>query len=249
MAGVALQHPASPARRDLGLAPILEAAGFNAAGVLSARGYDALVPSAWRTSAQLPGARAAVVLGCGGRGFGEALQRALEADSSEHPVDRFTARVVDAAADALREQGHETRALYYWERRAGEFADFVALGRACGLGEPGRLGVLLHPAYGPWISLRALLLTRREIGPTSPDADFAPCRKCPAPCATACEGNTVGVERFDTAACLSTALTHAECRTACPARRACVLGRRHVYPPALERRYRSAVISAVKSRS
>ncbi|HJO25162.1 MAG: hypothetical protein QF890_16045 [Myxococcota bacterium] len=233
----------------LALSPILAAAGFNAAGVLSARGYDALVPSAWQTSALLPGARALVVLGCGGREFGEAFQRAPEAQSTEHPVDRFTARVVDAAADALREQGHETRALYYWERRAEEFADFVALGRACGLGATGRLGVLLHPTYGPWISLRALLLTRREIGPTSPEVDFTPCPKCPAPCASACEGDAVGIERFDKAACLSTALIHAECRTACPARRACVLGHRHVYPPALERRYRSAVISAVKSRS
>ena len=228
--------------RALGLDPGLEQAGFNVAGVLARERYDALVPQAWRSPALLPGAGAALVLGCGGRAFGEAFARSPEARAASHPLDRFTARVVREAATAHARTWGATRGLFYWERRGGVFADLVALGRECGLGVPGRLGVLLHPTYGPWMSLRAILLTAARLEPTAPLRDFEPCRGCPAPCARACPGGAVGALAFDTAACLATTRVHAPCREACAARRACVLGPDHAYPPALERRYRAAVV-------
>jgi epoxyqueuosine reductase QueG len=234
--------------RALGLDPGLEEAGINAAGVLAAQRYDDLVPPAWHSPELLPGARAAVVLGCGGRAFGEAFGGSAEARAETHPVDRFTARVVERAATALGERGTPTRALFYWQRRDGRFADFVALGRACGLGGPGRLGVLIHPRYGPWISLRAVLLTTAPLATTPRSADFAPCRECPAPCAAACPGAAVGADGFDAAACLRTTRTHSACAQRCAARRACVIGREHAYAPDLERRYRRAVVAAASPR-
>ena len=78
------------------------------------------------------------------------------------------------------------RALFAFERRGGVYADFVELGRLAGLGAPSRLRLLLHPLYGPWMSLRAIVLTRAqwEIGAAGP-LGFDPCRDCPAPCEAA----------------------------------------------------------------
>ncbi len=231
----------APTPTALGLDPRLEGAGFNAAGALPTQRYDALVPPAWRAERLLPGARSAALLGCGGRAFGEAVARSPCAEP--HPIDRFTRRAVEAAVGVLERRGARGRALFYWERRDGEFADFVALGRACGLGEPGRLGVLLHPHYGPWFSIRALILTSAELQQTGPLRDFAPCEGCPAPCEAACPGGAVRAEGFDAGACARTSEARPGCRERCDARRACVVGREHRYPDALERRFRRAALA------
>lgn len=225
--------------RALGLDARLEAAGFNVAGVLDIAGYDSHVPTVWNSSNLLPAARSALVLACGGRAFGAALNAAHSLPADD-PIDGLTARVVGAAANSL---GGSTRTLFYWEQRGGAFADFVALGRACGIGAPSRLGLLLHPVYGPWLSIRAVLLTALVLPPTPPLPDFEPCTGCSAPCAKACPGDALAGASFDGQACARTTLGHAPCRARCDARHACVVGREHSISPELERRHREAVVS------
>lgn len=224
-----------------GLDPGLEAAGFNVAGVLTPARYDALVPPAWRCAALLPRARAVVVLGCGGRAFGRALRAALPVAHAggplpltpPDPVERFSEQVVGAAASALRAAGCDARAAFSWQRRGGDFADFVALARACGCGAPSRLGLLLHPEYGPWLALRALLLSAQPLAPTPPLAG-SPCDGCAAPCAVACHGRALPPAGFDAAACARTRLRDPRCALRCDARRACVVGPTHAYDAELE---------------
>ncbi|MBW2269915.1 MAG: hypothetical protein JRH16_15190 [Deltaproteobacteria bacterium] len=224
----------------------LEEAGIDVAGVLTARAFDAAVPAAWRTAALLPSAQSAAVLGCSGRAFGAAFERSPEArDGAADPIDRFTARVVEGAARELRARGAQARALFYWERRSGRFADFVALGRACGLGMPGRLGVLIHPTLGPWIALRAVLLTSETLAPTPSGDGLDACASCPAPCSLACPADAPRAAGFDVQACIRETRAHEPCRVGCAARRACVVGSEHAYPPALERRLRAAVVQGL----
>jgi epoxyqueuosine reductase QueG len=109
------------------------------------------------------------------------------------------------------------------------YADFVALGHAAGLGVPSRLGLLIHPEFGPWLSLRAAILCERTLVPTPELVRFEPCAGCPAPCAGACHGEALAGARFDTAACLATRLREPACKARCDARRACVYGREHAY--------------------
>jgi hypothetical protein len=121
------------------------------------------------------------VIGSGGRALWDAFERAPEFASGEaDPLDAYTRRVAEAAARELA----PSRALFAFERRAGQYADFVELGRLAGLGAPSRLRLLLHPVYGPWMSLRAVVLAAGHWDPGAPPASpsFDPCRKCPAPC-------------------------------------------------------------------
>jgi ferredoxin len=224
--------------------PQLAAAGFNASGILSARDYDALVPAAWRSDALLAEARSAVVLGCGGRAFADAFARSPEAQSLplRDPIDRFSTRVVHEMIATMPDGGRSARALFYWERHENRYADFVALGRACGLGWDSRLAMLLHPAFGPWISIPAVVLTLDVLEPTPAQAGPAPCIGCHAPCASACPGGALEFERFDIDACSRTTLSLAPCRQRCDARRACVVGREHAYRAEAEQMFRSAVV-------
>ncbi len=209
----------------------LQAEGLNLLGCLGRARYDALVPRAWQAAQVLPAARSVLVVASGGRALFEAFRAAPESRLARDPLDAYTRRVVEAAAERL---ARPTRALFAFERRGGAFADFVALGRAAGLGSPSRLGLLLHPVYGPWLSIRALLLTARELPETPERAGFDPCRGCPAPCADACPGRAVGPARFDANACAATRRREPGCRARCAARRACVVGPEHAYAPAAE---------------
>ena len=209
--------------------PVLAAAGLNLRGCLRVERYDALVPPAWRAQSLLPPARSALVLAAGGRGFFEAFRASPEARFFSDPLDAYTRRQAEAVADRLA-----GRALFAFERMDGSYADFVALGRAGGLGAPSRLGLLLHPEYGPWMSIRAVVLTRCELAETHPLSSFDPCRGCAAPCARACRGQAFAGEGFDVARCAATRRREAGCRRRCDARRACIIGTGNRYAEAAE---------------
>jgi hypothetical protein len=189
---------------------MLDAAGFGLRGELPIARYDGAVPAAWRSASVLPDARTAIVVASGGRSLWDAFERAPEFGSDVDPLDAYTRRVTEAAAEELETRWDGARAVFAFERRGGQYADFVALGRLAGLGAPSRLHLLLHPVYGPWMSLRAVVLTRLEweAGPCGPLA-FDPCPDCPAPC-------------------------EAPGLTPTARRRACVVGPEHAYSEAAQ---------------
>jgi hypothetical protein len=226
----------------------LDAAGFDLRGVLPVAAYDALVPPPWRSAAQQPVARSAVLLACGGRALFRAFQGSEESRRAADPLDAYTERIAAEAARGLVAGGSAARVLFAHRPIDGRFADFVALGRACGLGSPSRLGLLVHPAYGPWLSLRAVVLTGLALGPTPPLADFDPCADCPAPCAAACRGAALRGDRIDVGACASARAVVSACRLRCDARRACPLGREHAYDAEAEAHHMAASFDAVAAR-
>jgi epoxyqueuosine reductase QueG len=239
-----------PSPSELGLAPKLAAAGVNVAGVLGSEDYDAQVPAGWRCRDLLPEARSAVVLASGGRPFFRAFADSREApvahaSDAQDPLDAFLVGLVEAAAAAERERGFATATAYYFERRAGAFADFVGLAHSAGLGARSRLALLLHPEYGPWLAVRALLLTSREIAATSGDPAFEPCVGCEAPCQFACPGSALPETGFDLDRCVSTSRLELACRSGCAARRACVVGPEHHYDSDAEAYHRSAALTYV----
>ena len=101
--------------------------------------------------------------------------------------------------------------------------------------------MLVHPVYGPWLSLRALLLSTRARPCTGPLPGFEPCRGCPAPCATACHGGALPPGGFDAPRCGATRRRDPRCALRCDARRACVLGQDHAYAAEAEAHHMRSV--------
>jgi epoxyqueuosine reductase len=236
---------ASSSPTALGLSPALDAAGVNLAGVLAIDDYDARVPESWQSGELLPGARSAFVLATGGDDFYGAFAESPEAADVEasDPLDRFLRRVVRGAAEA--EGGAPG---FYFERRGGRFADFIGLARAAGLGAPSRLAILIHPTFGPWLAIRAVMLSKRRVEPTPLDPAFAPCSGCPAPCESACLGRAIPSTGFELERCVETSREEARCRVGCAARRACVVGPEHRYGAEAEASYRRAALGDITVR-
>lgn len=215
----------------------LAEAGLDLQGRLADADWDALVPEAQRTAQLLPGARGALVLG-GGRAF---LARHSAAGPEQDAIDGATEALLEREARALGGV-----AVFAHRPVAGAFADFVALGRAAGLGWPSRLGLLLHPERGPWIHLRGALLLPFEVGQGDGRlAGDGPCPACPAPCSMACPGAAPGPAGFDVARCGATRRTEPGCEHRCDARHACPLGTAHAYGDAEEARLMALSLPAI----
>lgn len=194
--------------------------GLGVAGVAEARSLES-----W-----LPGCRAAVVVGSGGAALWRALRAEPERWQQEpHPLDRFVREAVGRADPAPRGR---------WV-----FADFhqdpplsiQPLALAAGLGWPSRLGLVLHPTYGPWMGLRAVCLTRDALAPTGPLPGEGPCESCPAPCIPACPGGALSAGGMHWRRCVAHRQSSSDCLERCHSRAACPEGAAHRYDPAEER--------------
>jgi hypothetical protein len=146
----------------------LAASGLNVVAALARAELDARVPPSWRCDVVAPDATHAVVIGSGGRAFWECATASPEwRDGSPDPLDAYTRRtIVSALAHATGGRG--VVALYS-DRRGEAFLPMIALAEAAGLGAPGRIGLLIHPSYGPWVSLRAVAYLALEPPPGEGD--------------------------------------------------------------------------------
>ncbi len=200
-------------------------AGLGLTGTLPIEIYDALVPEPWRSLRLAASARGALVVGNAGRALWERFVASPERALARDPLDAYTRRVLDEVAQI---PDPPAAIGFYADRRDGVYLPLVALARRAGFGTPGRVGVLIHPVYGPWLGVRAVLLLAEDV-PFHEPAVYAPCDGCPAPCATACHGKVIGSTGVDAAACYQVRLTHPACATRCDARSACVVGPEHAY--------------------
>jgi hypothetical protein len=99
---------------------------------------------------------------------------ALAADP--HPLQRYTEETIEAAfPDARVYHGHR--------RYRGAFLPLQRLAVATGLGALAPSYLVIHPIYGPWFALRAVIVTRGAPPPPRPPIE-PPCR-CGAACAEA----------------------------------------------------------------
>jgi hypothetical protein len=90
------------------------------------------------------------------------------------PLDRYTERSVDAAFPGAR--------IYHGHRRYdGAFVPLQHIAVASGLGALAPNHLVIHPTYGPWFALRAVVAIDGQPPASRPIA--LPCR-CDASCAT-----------------------------------------------------------------
>jgi len=232
---------------DCGMGQEMDAAGLNLAGVLPIRVYDLAVSEAWSSTQLLPTARSAIVVGAGGK----ALSRSHRAAAPRASLDDFVAKIVAGGCARLRSLGWGTRALAYDAIRDGRHIDLIGLAQRAGLGAASRLGLLLHREYGPWLSLRALVLTERRLPETPRTDDFSPCEGCAAPCSEACPVSAprASPAGFDIGACGARRALEGPCRLRCAARRACVLGQEHAYDLEVEEAHMAASLVEMLDRT
>jgi hypothetical protein len=198
----------------------LAAAGLNLTAALARADYDAMVPEPWQARAIQPDCRSVLLIGNGGRAFWDAFEHAPERSQRQDPLDTYTRRLLATLVP-------DATALYS-DRRDATYLPLVALAERAGIGVRGRLGLLLHEQFGPWISIRAVAYL--DVAATTPPApEFDPCTNCAAPCEAACNGNVVSQHGLDIEGCFRTRIVDRRCRTRCDARKACVLGPEHAF--------------------
>ena len=211
---------------------------------LAARGVITLAP-AERVGALEDVACLALLGFVGRRGFDVFAASPEAADGAEHPLDRWSRRVIDALAAELG-----AKAFYpfggppYWPfQRWALHGDDV---------HASPIGLLIRADYGLWHSYRGALGFSRDIAPPARPKRERPCDTCPGrPCLTTCPVGAFRAGRYDVAACASwlQAPGGADCMNeGCRARRACPVGAEHRPTPAQAAFHMRAFLAARERR-
>lgn len=169
-----------------------------------------------------------VLVGAHGDGLWHAFTASPEfADGQSDPLDRWSRRVLEAAAAELG-----GRALFpfdgppwlpfpHWARR-GEHA------------HASPVGIQVSPARGLWLSYRGALGFAERLDLPAPEGP-SPCPCCPAPCLTACPADAFAGGSYDVDRCTAHVASEAGrvcLESGCLVRHACPAGRVAAPPPA-----------------
>jgi epoxyqueuosine reductase len=205
--------------------------GLNLFGLIKATSFDRCQPLDKRASRLRKGCGTIVVLGTAGRSFWFEFARQRSRDAAELSQQDADAWAIAGAQDVakyLAELGLASTLLKATE----PLLNFQKLGEAAGLGIVSPVsGLLLHPEYGPWLRIRAVLLVDgAPFGhtPATNIADsFQPCSVCHKPCVSACPSNVHdGYGHTDSESCLDH-LEQGGCASGCHSRMACPVGAQH----------------------
>lgn len=152
--------------------------------------------------------------------FCDAARREPELLSVEHPLEVYTERCI---ARAVAEIG--VRASLRWSHDAGErLVAIQRLAHVAGLAYLSDSHLSVHPTYGPWIALRAVV-SFPAPGPSSPPPELQhPCGGCRGRCLPAFERALAEAQgRLTADGARANWPSWLACRDACPT------GREHRY--------------------
>jgi hypothetical protein len=154
---------------------------------------------------------------------------AKESRDPVNPLDSWTRRVIEPIAAQFGTSalfpfgGPPWHPFQRWAKRAE------------GL-QSSPLGILIHPEFGLWHAYRAALLFDRAISLPAMNPAPHPCDQCAAkPCLSTCPVGAITPVGYAVETCARHVASPegTACRThGCLARRACPIGREHVYPAA-----------------
>jgi hypothetical protein len=189
----------------------------------------ALLLEASERVGQLAGIRTIVLAGMvGGEGWDAFAASPEASDGSDHPLDRWSGRVIEALA---RELGG--KALFPFGG-----PPFLPFQRWAQRAEPvhsSPIGLLIHPYYGLWHSYRGALGLSEALAVPEPAALPSPCESCSGRwCLSFCPVGAFSGAGYDVAACAGhlRSAAGADCtERGCQARRACPVGANHAYGP------------------
>lgn len=222
------------------------ARGLNLVGQTDAETFDRCQPSGRRAVERDPACRSILVLGGSGPFNWNYLKRKLgpalaQAAPDAHPIDDWSRDVAAELLSMLRLGGICDGSVLLPNDRPS--LNFVQLGECAGVGTISPvLEQLVHPEFGPWITLRAAILLHGQpfaAAAREVSMAFQPCDGCAQPCAKSCPADVYGGMRAaDVAACVRHRVGGG-CAIGCDARRGCTLGVEH-RPREDEERFRHA---------
>ncbi len=170
--------------------------------------------------------RTLVLLGFTGRMQWSAFTSSAEfVDGEPHPLDRWSARLIDRLASDFGARplypfgGPPWWPFQQWAQRAEALH-----------GSP--LGILMHPRFGLWHAWRGALLFAEAFAVPPRVSWPSPCASCAAkPCIASCPAGAVMVSGFNRAACAAHLMSPqgAACRSGCLARGSCPVASSHRY--------------------
>jgi methylmalonic aciduria homocystinuria type C protein len=111
------------------------------------------------------------------------LEQRSDLRSADDPVDRYVVETVESAREGIGER-HHVRYGHVVEPRA---LPIQRLAVAAGLAHLSPSHLSVHPQYGPWIALRALLVFDVPGPAGSRPVPQDPCTSCEKPCVAALE--------------------------------------------------------------
>jgi hypothetical protein len=149
-------------------------------------------------------------------------------DGAEHPLDRWSRRLIEALA-------HELGAKAIFPFGGPPFWPFQQWAQRAEPAHPSPIGVLIHPHYGLWHSYRGALGFREALAVPETPTVASPCDACRERwCLKTCPVGAFSGLGYNVAACAAHLKgdAGADCMDAgCRARRACPVGAEHAYAP------------------
>jgi hypothetical protein len=206
-------------------------AGLNLLGLVDAGRFDAAQAKDRRVTSIAPKCGTVLVVGSGGRALWQQFTRRHGggACAGVRHVDRYGLEAARGIESMLRSAAIPSRMVV---GACDTRLPFSQLAEAAGLGTVSPVtGLLLHPEFGPWVRIRAVVLADGQPFGPIPDGSighrFQPCCGCSRPCVAACP---VGVHDGFGGQDLGRCATHrhdGNCATQCSSRSACPVGSEH----------------------
>lgn len=166
------------------------------------------------------------------------------ADGLADPLDRYTKRcLLGIASNADLEplfpfEGPPYHPFQKWALRAADLSQSP-------------LGVLVSPIFGPWLGLRAALLSPQDLSDPPPLPGEGPCPACDEkPCIAACPVGAIDARRgYDATLCSNhlAQIGNSPCWSGCLSRSKCPHGQSFAPPPDQARFHMKAFLALMPS--
>jgi epoxyqueuosine reductase QueG len=208
--------------------------GFNLTLAINSAKYNAANGGAKNLESIFPQAKSIILVGFAGKEFWSIFLDYLQNNpefkkNNIDLIDNYSVLKFVEASEILNTNQIDFKTVYPFGDNALDL-NFLKLGELAGAGVPSLLGILLHPVYGPWISLRGAFITNMELSEyDEPLSDFSPCPSCDKPCISACPINTISELGWDWESCMKFRINDETCSSLCASRRACPYGQEEQY--------------------
>ncbi|NNK14448.1 MAG: hypothetical protein HKP52_09435 [Desulfofustis sp.] len=121
-------------------------------------------------------------------------------DQGNTSGNRWLTKISNVLVDWLAGNlGIKAQTLPYQVEKGGVYLKDAAC--LAGLGVIGKNNLLIHPAWGPNVRLRSVLI-QDHLSPSTPLENFNPCYLCTMPCRKACPENALAGGKFHRPSCM-----------------------------------------------